>query len=35
MLGLMHSNKYISLISMTLGKFLRYLLLAYGVKLLF
>lgn len=35
MLGLMHANKLISVVSITLGKFIRYLLIAYGVQLLF
>ena len=35
MLGLMRANKVITLVSITLGKFLRYLLLVYGAKCVF
>ena len=35
MLGLMRANKFVSLLSITIGKFLRYLILVYGVKLIF
>lgn len=35
MLGLMRANKLISLLSITLGKFLRYWLLVYGAKFIF
>ena len=35
MLGLMRANKAITLVSITLGKFLRYLLLVYGAKIVF
>lgn len=35
MLGLMRANKLISLMSITLGKFLRYWLLVYGAKFIF
>lgn len=34
-LGLMRANKIISIASITIGKFLRYVLLVYGTKLLF
>lgn len=35
MLGLMRANKFVSLLSITIGKFLRYLVLVYGAKLIF
>ena len=35
MLGLMRANKFISLVSITIGKFLRYIVLVYGVELIF
>ena len=35
MLGLMRANKFISIVSITIGKFLRYIVLVYGVKLIF
>ena len=35
MLGLMRANKFVSLLSITIGKFLRYLILVYGAKLIF
>lgn len=35
MLGLMRANRLISMVSITIGKFLRYLVLVYGVKLIF
>lgn len=35
MLGLMRANKFISIVSITIGKFLRYIVLVYGVKFIF
>ena len=35
LLGFMRANLFISLVSITIGKFLRYLLLIYGVDLVF